>query len=150
MTRAVTSVNLGTKVVLSVEETATLPGETRPTLYKAIKTGPALLPVLQICGCRRTTRRVADHLNEGLDPFGEESTDGAGALAFDGHRLTKSRCYSVTFSYLRGERQGWCREAARWQERIGSRWRAPTARELPNMDLLVVDGANRAGGERRL
>ena len=168
MTSAVTSVNLGTKVLLSVEETATLRGETRSTLYQAIKTGTVLLPVFQICGCRRIPRRAVERLTEGLGDFGEESTDGAGALdrrlrGLEDLHIRGVSCHLRRMAEtawrhgtrpglprLRAERQAWHREAARWRERIGSRWSAPAARALPNTNRVVADGANRAGRERRL
>ncbi|MHB1510388.1 MAG: replication initiator [Acidimicrobiales bacterium] len=40
----------------------------------------------------------------------------AHTLGFGGHWLTKSRRYSVTFAYLRGERQAWCIDRLRGRE----------------------------------
>jgi excisionase family DNA binding protein len=54
--------------LLSVEETAMLLGETRSTLYRALKAGTFPLPVFRIGGRIRIQRRAVERLIEGLDP----------------------------------------------------------------------------------
>ena len=76
MTRARTAVNLGTKVLLSVEEMAILSGEIRATLYRVATAGTLPLPVYVVGRRLRIPRRTVARLTEGLGDFGEESTDG--------------------------------------------------------------------------
>jgi len=54
--------------LLSVEETAALLGETRSTLYRALKAGTLPLPVFRIGSRIRIPRRAVERLIEGLDP----------------------------------------------------------------------------------
>jgi excisionase family DNA binding protein len=56
------------KPLLSVEETAILLGETRSTLYRALKKGTLPLPVFQIGSRIRIPRRAVERLIDGLDP----------------------------------------------------------------------------------
>jgi excisionase family DNA binding protein len=55
--------------LLSVEETAVLLGETRSTLYRALKAGTFPLPVFRIGGRVRIPRRAVERLIDG-DPEG--------------------------------------------------------------------------------
>jgi excisionase family DNA binding protein len=57
-----------TRPLLSVEETAILLGETRSTLYRALKAGTLPLPVFRIGSRIRIPRRAVERLIEGLDP----------------------------------------------------------------------------------
>jgi excisionase family DNA binding protein len=57
-----------TRPLLSVEETAVLLGETRSTLYRALKAGTFPLPVFHIGSRIRIPRRAVERLIEGLDP----------------------------------------------------------------------------------
>lgn len=54
--------------LLSVEETAILLGETRSTLYRALKAGTSPLPVFRIGSRIRIPRRAVERLVDGLDP----------------------------------------------------------------------------------
>ena len=54
--------------LLSVEETANLLGETRSTLYRALKAGTLPLPVFRIGSRIRIPRRAVERLIDGLDP----------------------------------------------------------------------------------
>jgi excisionase family DNA binding protein len=56
------------KPLLSVEETAILLGETRSTLYRALKAGTLPLPVFRIGSRIRIPRRAVESLIDGLDP----------------------------------------------------------------------------------
>jgi excisionase family DNA binding protein len=56
------------KPLLSVEETAILLGETRSTLYRALKAGTLPLPVFRIGSRIRIPRRAVERLIDGLDP----------------------------------------------------------------------------------
>jgi excisionase family DNA binding protein len=57
-----------TRPLLSVEETAILLGETRSTLYRALKAGTLPFPVFRIGSRIRIPRRAVERLIEGLDP----------------------------------------------------------------------------------
>lgn len=54
--------------LLSVEETAVLLGETRSTLYRALKAGTFPLPVFRIGGRIRIPRRAVERLIDGFEP----------------------------------------------------------------------------------
>ncbi|MGO9028620.1 MAG: helix-turn-helix domain-containing protein [Acidimicrobiales bacterium] len=54
--------------LLSVDETAILLGETRSTLYRALKAGTLPLPAFRIGSRIRIPRRAVERLIEGLDP----------------------------------------------------------------------------------
>lgn len=56
------------KPLLSVEEAAILLGETRSTLYRALKAGTLPLPVFRIGSRIRIPRRAVERLIDGLDP----------------------------------------------------------------------------------
>ena len=56
------------KPLLTVEETAAMLGETRSTLYRALKAGTLPLPVFRIGSRIRIPRRAVERLIEGLDP----------------------------------------------------------------------------------
>jgi excisionase family DNA binding protein len=56
------------KPLLSVEETAILLGETRSTLYRAVKAGTLPLPVLRIGSRIRIPRVAVERLVAGIDP----------------------------------------------------------------------------------
>ena len=56
------------KPLLSVEEAAVLLGETRSTLYRALKAGALPLPVFRIGSRIRIPRRAVERLIDGLDP----------------------------------------------------------------------------------
>lgn len=71
MTRRVGPAGLTRKPLLSVEEAATLLGESRSTLYRSIERGDLPLPVFRINGRLRIPRRAVDRLVEGSDPFGD-------------------------------------------------------------------------------
>lgn len=58
---------LASKPLLSVEETAILLGETRSTLYRAIKDGTFPLPVFIIGRRRRIPRAAVDRLLSGME-----------------------------------------------------------------------------------
>lgn len=60
------------KPLLSIEETAILLGETRSTLYRAVKAGTLPVPVFVIGGRRRIPRAAVDRLIAGLPPVVEE------------------------------------------------------------------------------
>lgn len=57
-----------TRPLLSVEETAILLGETRSTLYRALRAGTFPLPYFRIGSRIRIPRRAVERLIEGLDP----------------------------------------------------------------------------------
>jgi len=54
--------------LLSVEETALLLGETRSTLYRAVKAGTLPLPVFRIGSRIRIPRLAVENLIAGKDP----------------------------------------------------------------------------------
>ena len=54
--------------LLSVEEAAILLGETRSTLYRAVKAGSLPLPVFRIGSRIRIPRRAVERLIEGVVP----------------------------------------------------------------------------------
>ena len=56
------------KPLLSVEETATLLGETRSTIYRAVKAGTLPLPVFRIGSRIRIPRRAVECLIAGVEP----------------------------------------------------------------------------------
>jgi excisionase family DNA binding protein len=56
------------KPLLSVEETAILLGETRSTIYRAVKAGTLPLPVLRIGSRIRIPRRAVECLIAGIMP----------------------------------------------------------------------------------
>ncbi len=56
------------KPLLSVEETAFLLGETRSTLYRAVKAGTLPLPVLRIGSRIRIPRQAVERLIAGIVP----------------------------------------------------------------------------------
>jgi excisionase family DNA binding protein len=58
--------NPTSKPLLSVEEAAVLLGETRSTLYRAIKAGPFPLPIFKIGQRLRIPRRSVERLLAGL------------------------------------------------------------------------------------
>jgi excisionase family DNA binding protein len=60
--------NIGSKPLLSVEDAALLLGETRSTLYRAIKAGTLPLPVFQIGARMRIPRKAVEQLIEGYGP----------------------------------------------------------------------------------
>jgi excisionase family DNA binding protein len=60
--------NTGPKPLLSVEETAILLGETRSTLYRAVKAGTLPLPVLPIGSRIRIPRIAVERLIAGIVP----------------------------------------------------------------------------------
>lgn len=60
---------LASKPLLSIEETAILLGESRATLYRALRAGTLPLPVWQIGGRWRVPRRAVERLLDGLDPM---------------------------------------------------------------------------------
>lgn len=77
--------NLACKPLLSIEEAAVLLGETRSTLYRAIKGSDFPLPVHRIGKRLRIPRRAVERLVEGLPPVGPDllephtgATDPAG------------------------------------------------------------------------
>jgi excisionase family DNA binding protein len=81
-TRGRPKVSLATKPLLSVEEAAILLGETRSTLYRAVKDGTLPLPVYTIGRRLRIPRRAVERLVAGLppdrddaDPKGQRSAD---------------------------------------------------------------------------
>jgi excisionase family DNA binding protein len=57
--------NIGSRPLLSVEDAAVLLGETRSTLYRAIKAGTLPLPVFQIGARMRIPRKAVEQLIEG-------------------------------------------------------------------------------------
>jgi excisionase family DNA binding protein len=59
---------LASKPLLSIEETAILLGESRATLYRALKAGTLPIPVWRIGGRWRVPRRAVERLLDGLDP----------------------------------------------------------------------------------
>ncbi len=56
---------LGSKPLLSVEETAILLGQSRSSIYRAIDRGDLPLPVVKISGRWRVPRRAVERLLEG-------------------------------------------------------------------------------------
>ena len=56
------------KPLLSVEEAAVLLGETRSTLYRALKAGTLPFPVFRIGSRIRIPRRAVERLIDGLEP----------------------------------------------------------------------------------
>jgi excisionase family DNA binding protein len=58
------------KPLLSVEETAILLGETRSTIYRAVKAGTLPLPVFRIGSRIRIPRRAVECLIAGIVPEG--------------------------------------------------------------------------------
>lgn len=54
--------NIGSRPLLSVEDAAVLLGETRSTLYRAIKAGTLPLPVFQIGARMRIPRKAVEQL----------------------------------------------------------------------------------------
>jgi excisionase family DNA binding protein len=65
--------SLATKPLLSVDETATLLGENRSTIYRAIKAGTLPLPVFVIGRRLRIPRLAVERLISGLPPLSAES-----------------------------------------------------------------------------
>lgn len=63
---------LGRKPLLSIEEAAVLLGETRSTLYRAIKQPDFPLPVHRIGKRLRIPRRAVERLVAGLPPVGPD------------------------------------------------------------------------------
>jgi len=59
--------NLAMKPLLSVEEAATLLGESRSTCYRSIERGDFPLPVVMINGRFKVPRRAVERLLDGLD-----------------------------------------------------------------------------------
>jgi excisionase family DNA binding protein len=55
--------------LLSVEEVAILLGETRSTLYRAVRAGTLPLPIFRIGSRIRIPRRAVERLIEGSDPL---------------------------------------------------------------------------------
>jgi excisionase family DNA binding protein len=70
---------ISTRPLLSVEEAAILLGETRSTLYRAVKDGTFPLPVFRIGRRIRIPRRSVERLIDGLPltPLGESDEAGA-------------------------------------------------------------------------
>jgi excisionase family DNA binding protein len=68
ISRSSPGANMATKPLLSIEETAILLGETRSTLYRAIKAGSLPLPVYTIGRRLRVPRLAVDRLLAGLPP----------------------------------------------------------------------------------
>ncbi len=64
------------KPLLSVEETAILLGETRSTIYRAVKAGTLPLPVFVIGGRQKIPRAAVERLVTGLPPVMEEGDPG--------------------------------------------------------------------------
>lgn len=62
------------KPLLSVEETAILLGETRSTLYRAVKAGTLPLPVLRIGSRIRIPRVAVERLVAGIVPKSSDQT----------------------------------------------------------------------------
>ena len=60
--------NIGSRPLLSVEDAAVLLGETRSTLYRAIKAGTLPLHVFQIGARMRIPRKAVEQLLEGHGP----------------------------------------------------------------------------------
>ncbi|MGI8750768.1 MAG: helix-turn-helix transcriptional regulator [Acidimicrobiales bacterium] len=60
------------KPLLSIEETAILLGETRSTLYRAVKAGTLPLPVFVIGGRYRVPRAAVERLVAGLSPIPDD------------------------------------------------------------------------------
>ena len=60
--------NFNPRPLLSVEETALLLGETRSTLYRAVKAGTLPLPVFRIGSRIRIPRLAVENLIAGKDP----------------------------------------------------------------------------------
>ncbi len=56
------------KLLLSVQEAAILLGQTRATLYRAIRAGTLPLPIHRIGGRMKIPRAAIDRLLAGLDP----------------------------------------------------------------------------------
>jgi excisionase family DNA binding protein len=56
------------KPLLSVDGTAMLPGETRSTLYRALKAGTLPLPAFRIGSRIRIPRRAVERLIEEMEP----------------------------------------------------------------------------------
>jgi excisionase family DNA binding protein len=67
---------LATKALLSIEETAIVLGETRSTLYRAVRAGTLPLPVYVIGGRMRVPRRAVERLVAGLAPVGDDAGEG--------------------------------------------------------------------------
>lgn len=63
------------KPLLSIEETAILLGETRSTLYRAVKAGTLPLPVFVIGGRYRIPRASVERLLAGLCPIPDDAWD---------------------------------------------------------------------------
>jgi excisionase family DNA binding protein len=57
--------SLGTKPLLSVEDTAVLLGQSRSSIYRAIERGDLPLPVYTINGRLRIPRRAVERLLDG-------------------------------------------------------------------------------------
>ncbi len=60
--------NRNSRPLLSVEEAAILLGETRSTLYRAVKAGTLPLPVFRIGSRIRIPRRAVERLIDGMEP----------------------------------------------------------------------------------
>lgn len=67
--------SLGRKPLLSIEETAILLGETRSTLYRAVKQPDFPLPVHRIGKRLRIPRRAVERLVDGLLAYAEVQPD---------------------------------------------------------------------------
>lgn len=72
---------------LSVDETASLLGVSRATLYRSIQRGDFPLPVVTLNARLRVPRRSVDRLLDGLDPAGSAApTDSDGQPPAPGGR----------------------------------------------------------------
>jgi len=67
--------SMARKPLLSIEETAILLGETRSTLYRAVKAGTLPLPVFVIGGRFRIPRASVERLVAGLSPIPDDDRD---------------------------------------------------------------------------
>jgi excisionase family DNA binding protein len=81
--------NLATKPLLSVEDVATLLGQSRSSIYRAIERGDLPLPVFTINGRLRIARRSVERLLNGEPPLpaadqGAVNSSEAGEGTLDG------------------------------------------------------------------
>ncbi len=72
------SANLGTKPLLSIDEAAILLGESRLTIYRAVKAGTLPLPTYLIGHRLRIPRRAVERLLAGLPPATDDTQAQAG------------------------------------------------------------------------
>ena len=102
--------------MLSVEETATLLGETRSTLYRAIKAGTQPFPIFVIGERIRIPRRAIDRLLDGFDPMQTNYYNDDNSSA----EPNEATLAPTKLGYTSSNRRPTCSAARRSSSRIAS------------------------------